>query len=215
MIFHKVYFWFSKKKKNSKEKVYSYGLNRHAFKIAIQKLQIILIISWKASLKWMYSYAVFKGITWEGATGGSCGTVEIWRGFSGVLLAATWEVWGWYWGNRWVAGWIGQTGWLASTCCRGVCCDMGCCQERKKTEMGYSMYIMKESVHWTQPQLFLNMFKCKIHYLKRQVLTVLERLFVMTQSLNPRDRSSWPSKIPTYWVQRFPLHRLYPANLGT
>lgn len=126
-----IFLILQKKKKNSKEKVYSYGLNRHAFKIAIQKLQIILIISWKASLKWMYSYAVFKGITWEGATGGSCGTVEIWRGFSGVLLAATWEVWGWYWGNRWVAGWIGQTGWLASTCCRGVCCDMGCCQERK------------------------------------------------------------------------------------
>lgn len=48
-------FLILQKKKNSKEKVYSYGLNRHAFKIAIQKLQIILIISWKASLKWMYS----------------------------------------------------------------------------------------------------------------------------------------------------------------
>lgn len=83
----------------------------------------------------MCSQGGCQRVTWEGATGGSCGTVEICRGFRGVLLAATCEPCAGNCGSRWGAGGIGHTGWLLSTCCRDAGCEMGCCcegQEGKK-----------------------------------------------------------------------------------
>lgn len=80
----------------------------------------------------MHPHTVFQGVTWEGATGGSCGTAGICRGFRGVLGAATCELGGWNWGSRWGAGWRGHTGWPASTCCRDAGCGRGCCCGRKE-----------------------------------------------------------------------------------
>lgn len=92
----------------------------------------MLIISWKFLLKWPCSQPF---LTWEGATGGSCGTVEICRGFSGALLAGTGEPCAGNGGSRWGAGGSGHTGWLLSTCCREAACEMGCCCGDKKEKV--------------------------------------------------------------------------------